>query len=95
MSAIERPAPPENAWADEGYEYVAVVHEKWRLVSGKRCRLLVEGRKGCGEPSVAEFNRSYSSRRENWWAYCPDHLYGNWIEGGQVMHWILRKVGES
>jgi hypothetical protein len=78
-----------------GYEVVAVEDKDWRLVSGKRCRLASGHGKACGRPSVAELNRArrWRERSSNWWAYCERHLYGRWVEDGQVMHWILRKIG--
>jgi hypothetical protein len=98
----ERPARPESE--HEGYEWVVVPRPNWRPVTGRRCRQLVSrpgttGRHGCGEPAVAELNRGVyrsGSRRDQWWAYCPEHLgeYGNWIEDGQVMCWNLRKTGD-
>jgi hypothetical protein len=88
---------PEPGWeAPEGFGRVAVVNEGWRLVTGKRCRQFVVGHRACGRPSVAEINRGAylrgRGRVDRFWAYCADHLYGNWIEDGQVMHWILRRL---
>ncbi len=82
----------------DGYELAAVVSEWWRLESGKLCARQVR-RQTCRRPSVAALNRGQARRARDgsihqadaWWPYCPDHMYGNWIEGGQVMHWILRK----
>jgi hypothetical protein len=79
-----------------GYELVAVPNLEWRPVSGKGCRRQVAGRKACRQPAVAELARRYrfSGHRPDdrmWWAYCPEHMYGNWIEDGMVMHWILRE----
>lgn len=25
-----------------------------------------------------------------WWLYCERHMFGRWIEDGQVMEWSLR-----
>ena len=80
--------------APEGCEYVAVPDTDWRLVEGKRCRQPL-----CPQPSVAELARTATMYRKGgaeqtrWYAYCADHLYGRWIEDGQVMHRILREVG--
>jgi hypothetical protein len=88
---MARPEPPEMP---EGCHAAAVPDPEWRLASGKPCRMGAgKGRPACGQPSVAELNRGYSGWRgakqlPNWWAYCGDHLYGRWIEDGQVMHWI-------
>jgi hypothetical protein len=32
---------------------------------------------------------------ENWWAYCPEHLYGRTIEDGKLMAWVIRRVEPS
>ena len=61
---------------------------RWRVAAGKRCRGY--GRKACGRPSVAELDRSHIAGRSRWFAYCPDHLYGRFIEDGKVMCWILK-----
>lgn len=91
----ERPAPTWDV--PPGFHHKAIEHDDWRLVSGKRCRRVAQRREVCGKPAVAELNRGrYRSvvnsdlrRVDYWWAYCPEHLYGNWIENGKVMHWIL------
>jgi hypothetical protein len=30
-------------------------------------------------------------RGRQWWFYCPEHMYGRWIEDGRVMEWFTRK----
>jgi hypothetical protein len=85
----------------DGYELVAVTDSRWRLDSGKTCVRRGEGRRTCGEPSVAAFNRQHTRTYgwqgtrtvDSWWGYCLAHVadYGNWVEGGKVMHWILRE----
>lgn len=75
----------------EGCELEAVRSLDWRLASGKRCRAGAgPGRPACGRPSVAELGRG-SRQYPSWWAYCIDDMYGNWIERGQVWHWILKE----
>lgn len=84
---MNRPAP---SWeAPVGYVHESMVAPKWRLVVGeKRCRYGVGPRHVyCGRPAVAETDRSHRPDRENWWAYCPDHLYGRWVEDGRVLQW--------
>lgn len=74
--------------APEGYELVAVPDGDWQVDTGRRCRRQRARHKACGKPSVASLQRGKGGR----WAYCPDHLYGRWIENGEVMHWILQAV---
>lgn len=95
-----RAHPTPYSPAPEGHEWVAVPDQTWRLVdehqttaaspTGKRCRLMLTGHTYCRQPAVAELKRG--TRRPRWWAYCPEHMYGRWIENGQVMHWVLREV---
>lgn len=96
---------PPHGWdiSPEGYEAAAVPDLEWRMVTApKRCRRQPVPRgKACGEQAVAETNRGgrmRANRRgatlDSWWAYCPEHLYGKWIEDGKVMHWILRRIPE-
>ena len=85
----------------EGYEWVAEVNPDWRLVTGKLCRRQGKGHRLCRQEAVAEVAReqttSYAKAdlrtRTVWWPYCPEHMYGNWIENGQVTHWVLRRIG--
>jgi hypothetical protein len=80
----------ETREVPDGHELVAAESKDWRLAAGKRCRAGAgPGRHACGRPSVAELKRG-SKQYPSWWAYCLDHLYANWIEDGQVWHWILR-----
>ena len=95
---MARPVPPEPP---HGYHYEASAKPEttleWRLASGKKCRSRGGRGKACGRPCVAELNRvryaSYTRsdlrRLPSWWAYCEQHLYGRWIEDGQIMHWVL------
>jgi hypothetical protein len=48
------------------------------IIDSKRCRMLVEGR-GCARPAVAAL-----ARRNGWWCYCENHLYGRRIIDGIV-----------
>lgn len=78
----------------EGFELAAVISEKWRIETGKLCARRV-GRATCRQPSAAELNRGTRNWMDVWWPYCLDHLYANWIENGQVMHWILREKADA
>jgi hypothetical protein len=93
---MTRPAPPEPL---RGHHWEATAeqeHLKWRLASGKPCR---SGRPSCKRPCVAEINRGVvfpgRARKDRWWAYCEQHLYGRWIENGQIMHWRLVEDGSD
>lgn len=104
------PRPVDTREAPAGCELVAVPVSsvesagEWRLEAGKPCRRRTGGRT-CGAPSVAALKRTHHYPAGNggltrrpfpvWWPYCPDHLYGKWIEGGQVMCWILREKGSE
>jgi hypothetical protein len=88
----------------EGFHLVAVREATlgsglpWRLEADSRCRAGAgpragasgsgSGRPGCGKPSAAAINRG-TLHHPRWFAYCPAHMYGRWIEAGQVMCWIL------
>jgi hypothetical protein len=81
-----RPSPTWEAPAGSVHEPVLAGND-WRLVIGeKRCRLL-QARKACGAPAVVEVNRAQHGRRDNWWAYCGDHMFGRWIEDGRIWQW--------
>ena len=94
--AAERREVPDDC------ELVAVVHEGWRVETGKLCANRTKG-VTCRKPSVAELNRARTRwaaafrefrSRDAWYPYCPDHLYANWVENGQVWHWILREKAD-
>jgi hypothetical protein len=94
MSAAIRPA----VWAPplEGFHYEATAEDSlhWRIATdaehdARRCRWGAGGGgPGCGRAPVAALNRGWRDR-DAWWFYCEEHLYGRWIEDGQVMHWRL------
>lgn len=95
MLAWERRQP-----VPEGYQLLAVPDDCWRLVAGKRCRMSGSGIPGgrCPHPAVAELNRGAlrgNERPPNWWAYCASHLYGRFIEDGQVMCLILKADSDA
>lgn len=90
-----RPATPVSV--HEGYAWVPrVADPEWRTANGRTCRWM-EGRplRVCGRPAVAELKRSEKMGAGNWWAYCEQHLYGRWIEAGQIMQWVLRPIGDE
>jgi len=95
----DRPNPPEEFPPSTA---VAVPDTKWTIGnSGRRCRFPVgPGNTSCKAPAVAALNRGRWSRRvgrivDSWWSYCGSHLYGRWIEDGQVMHWIRRREEDT
>lgn len=96
MIITERPAPDVPP---KGHRYVARHAPRWRIQVGDRCRRRLPGvqQRTCGNLSVAALDRGHQppgrERRESWWAYCPEHMYGKWIEHGQVWQWVLVKIG--
>lgn len=88
-----RPDPPYVL--DPGGRWEAVPAPRWRVEEGRRCRgEAAPGVTACGQPSVAAYDRgrrlSGGGYGENWWAYCPKHMFGRWVEDGQVMDWRRR-----
>lgn len=88
----------EHRTVPDGYELVAVPDDRWQLVTGKRCRRAVTGRRACRAPSVAELNRKRNlagKAYDSLWPYCLPHFfeYAWWIEQGQVWSWALREIG--
>lgn len=85
-----RPSWPE---VPEGHEVVAIIDPDWEVDPTHRpCRSASgRGTKACGKPSAAFLMRG--ERKQQTWGYCPEHMYGRWVEEGFVMHWILVKVG--
>jgi hypothetical protein len=94
--SVTRPAPPYPARA--GYRWVVFEDPDWRLLEGqhtKRCRNW-RAHRGAGPLAVAELKRhrwTHTGRRvPQWWAYCADHLYGRWVEGGHVLEYRLEEL---
>jgi hypothetical protein len=93
------PRPPyPAAWSKpKGSEWVAEPETtglRWVIEAGGRCRWGSPSRGYCRRPAVAKLDRRPSSTdgRAKWWRYCERHLYGRWIEDGQVYYWRLRPV---
>jgi hypothetical protein len=72
------------------YEWRVFRAYRWRLITDDRSRTC--RRRSCDEPAVAELQRG--STRLQWWAYCGDHMYGRWLEDGEVVEYRLRGIGE-
>lgn len=90
-----RPSWPE---VPEGHEVVAVPSSRWRIDQGHPCSRQLARHQRCGKPSAAAIDRQRHQHGKTfpaWYPCCLDHMYGNWIENGQVMHWILRKIGDA
>lgn len=102
---MARARPEPGAAAAPGYEHVAVVDPAWRILPqhtrGCRSSLGLPRGRSCGAPAVVEQDRGYQAsaggRRTpgNWWAYCPDHMTGRWVEAGTVMRWTVRRIGRE
>lgn len=93
---------PEQPEAPQGHEYAAApAGPEWRIEAGKRCR---QGagphHSACGRPTAAAFNRRRAGHDppygvvDSWWAYCGQHMFGKWVEDGQVMQWVLREAND-
>lgn len=79
----------ESREVPDSCELVAIPDADWRIEPGwSTCR-----RKGCDAPTAASLLRG--TRRPQRWRYCEDHMYGRWIEDGQVWHWILREKTDA
>jgi hypothetical protein len=87
--------PPQPYEPPAGLAWVARPAPGWSLVTDRPCRARVPGvGKVCRAPAVAALNRGklvphLGRRVDALWPYCPDHLYGKWIENGLVLRWIL------
>lgn len=91
---MNRPEPP-------GPGYVATPDPAWRVPSRfRRCRMRISRGETCTNTPVADLARSRHDYTNDvtvrqWWAYCPDHMYGGWVEDGQVMQWVRPAEDES
>lgn len=91
MAVAKEHARVRRGPAPDGYVLTAAPDPKWRVDPGKRCRhALGWGKPACGRESAAAMLRgSRTPGASRWWAYCVAHMYGRWVEDGQVMTWIL------
>lgn len=87
--ALHRPEPWENPDPERfHFEAVAVDPDgylgwRFRETPDRRCRWSDQGKR-CENVATVELNRGPA-----WWAYCDQHMYGRWVEGGQIMKWKL------
>lgn len=61
----------------------------WRLAEPKEAAERKCRRPGCQGVPVAALNRGFERdgrRRDSWWLYCGEHLYGRRIRDGKVEH---------
>lgn len=90
VASVERPPRWSYAEPPPGYARVARPAKDWRVQAGSGCRAAAGGgHHACGEPSVAALNRHGKGGCDVWWPYCPEHMYGRWVEGDQVLGWVL------
>ena len=93
--------PPHPTWGPaDGYEWVARPDEEWCLATPdeadvRKCRHSTAH--PCPNKPVAAMNRGVRINEppyvaDRLWFYCADHMYGRWIEDGEVMGWTTRKV---
>lgn len=98
MATTTHPARPNET--PEGYRWEAVEEgPEWRVVH-LRWKWPLCRTKGCRDGAAAELNRGRRSpqgqgRVDSWWAYCPEHMYGRWVEDGRVMGWRLVPLEEQ
>jgi len=99
---VDRPAAPDRGEGrQDDLEWVVVPDPGWSadpsVVGTRRCRFTVETRPGSrvyrshGVSAAAVLYRPYGEWARRPWAYCVDHLFGRWIEGGEVVGWRLRR----
>jgi hypothetical protein len=68
----------------------------WRLQSDGQCRADASRyTKMCGRPAVAALRRPHGRTGYAWWAYCERHLYGRWLEDGQLWRWAMRPIKDD
>lgn len=93
---MTRPEPPIDRYEGCHWEPHAEDEDHWRVTAGKRCRGAAGYHKpACGKPAVAEVHRKRRSWAGVWWAYCPEHMYGRWVENGVVYGWRLVEDREA
>ena len=92
MTTSKRPAPSSSV--PLGYHHEAYVQPggDWRVpaVNESGCRQLGPGRVRCDRPPVATLYRGSRLTRTPW-NYCEQHLFGGWVENGEIYRWRVVK----
>lgn len=93
---MTRPAHP--TWGPAvGFEWVAEPDIEWRLANDAEAQARLcrhSTRPTCPNNPVAALARTFGgwgSDAYRWWFYCADHMYGRWVEDGQVYQWTTRR----
>jgi len=92
--SVVRPTPWSLPPAGFHYEAVEDSSLDWIAppVGAGRCRHMSgHPLKVCGKPPVATL---YRGTHRHAYDYCPEHLYGRWVEDGKVLGWRLVKDDE-
>lgn len=85
----------------EGHEVVAIIDPDWEALPDGSEIICSQGSRYARCCNVASAVLTRKRRRRDGklvgarFRYCPDHMYGRWVEEGFVMHWILVKVGSD
>lgn len=89
----EKAARPDPGPTDPGWKWVAQVDADFKLGGrAKRCRYSRNAVR-CPNDAVATLYRPVGGHGRRYpWAYCNEHLFGRWIEAGQIMEWVECEV---
>jgi hypothetical protein len=93
MTDLPDPTTVRTDPCPDGFEYQWVPEPvfgwlAWRVVDQpKRCRDINHGVR-CIADSVAVIQRG--RKREQWWHYCADHMFGRKVNGRRV--WVIHTV---
>ena len=80
---------PPHGWAEipEGATPTAEPDPNWvALPPGVPCATKGPWGAACPEPAVVSWQDE---------AKCTRHSHGHWVEGGQVMHWVMRYAAHA
>lgn len=110
MTPVVLEGEPQLTIPPDGFRWEWVLEDEtgphaWRVVDeteglARRCRAGAgPHHPACGRPSVAAFNRgisrAYEPRRDCWWHYCLEHLYGRRVRAGHVEVTRLVPIGHD
>ena len=86
-----------------GTEWRVVEDTGWRVLElleqrQMQCRYIIgPAYARCPNSGLAALNRGRwdhrrGIRHDSWWVYCAEHMYGRWIEEGQIVSWRLQRI---